>query len=332
MNLAYPLILLLIFLVPGLVLLRYHRRRRPWITYSNSAILKRLPVSWAVRASVMLPVLYALGLCCLVIAAARPRKGVAESRVRTEAVDIVLTVDVSTSMRAEDFATVTQQHLNRLDAAKKVMREFILARTSDRIGMVAFAALPYTVSPLTLDHGWLVQRMEDLKTGMLEDGTAIGDAIASSVNRLRESEAKSKVIILLTDGENNAGQLTPNNAAHAAKALGIKIYTVGAGSTGMVRIPVQDVWGGTQYVRQQSNIDEKSLIEIANITDGTYFRAENLKELEKVYDEIDQLEKTEIEVEQYTRYEERFMPFLIIGLLLLFAEKLLSLTRLGRLS
>jgi Ca-activated chloride channel family protein len=167
---------------------------------------------------------------------------------------------------------------------------------------------------------------------MLEDGTAIGDAIASSVNRLRESEAKSKVIILLTDGENNAGQLTPNNAAHAAKALGIKIYTVGAGSTGMVRIPVQDVWGGTQYVRQQSNIDEKSLIEIANITDGTYFRAENLKELEKVYDEIDQLEKTEIEVEQYTRYEERFMPFLIIGLLLLFAEKLLSLTRLGRLS
>jgi len=331
MRLAYPLFLLFLLLVPVLLFLRYYKKRRPWVSYSNTQILRSLPTSWAMAASNVLPILYALGLIFLILSIARPQTGMKQSRVITEAVDIVLTVDVSTSMRAEDFATITQQHLNRLDASKEVLREFIKERKSDRIAMVAFAALPYTVSPLTLDHGWLILRMDELKTGMLEDGTAIGDALASSINRLRDSKAESKVIVLLTDGVNNAGALSPENAAHAAKALGIKIYTVGAGSSGIVRIPVQDAWGGMQYIRQQSEIDEQTLINIANITDATFFRATDLKELKKVYEEIDAMEKTDVEVEQYTRYEERFLPFLILAMLLLLIEKGLSATRLGRL-
>lgn len=330
MSLAYPLWLLLLFLIPGLLYLRYSGRRKPAARFSDGDTLKALPVSWAVRAQPILPVLYGFGLVLLLIALARPQRGLDESRVRTEAVDIVLLVDVSTSMRAEDFATVTQQHLNRLDAAKEVIQEFVEARKNDRIGMVAFAAMPYTVSPLTLDHAWLIKRMDDLRTGMLEDGTAIGDAIASAINRLRESEAKSKVIVLLTDGMNNAGSVTPENAAQAAKALDIKLYTVGAGSTGIVRMPVQDPFGGTQYVRQRSEIDEATLIRIAKITGGMFFRAKNLKQLQEVYDEIDKMEKTEVEVEQFTRYEELFVPFVIGALLLLGLEKLLSLTRIGR--
>ena len=331
MNLAYPWLLLLLLLIPALLYLRYHRRNRPSITYSNTRLFNGLPESWTVRFRWMLPALYALGLFLLVIAIARPQRGLDESRVKTEAVDIVLTVDVSTSMRAMDFATLADPNRNRLDAAKSVMETFVKERTEDRIGLVAFAALPYTVSPLTLDHAWLIQRMTEIKTGMLEDGTAIGDAVASAVNRLRDSEAKSKVIVLLTDGENNAGRISPENAAQAAKALGIRIYTVGAGKNGMVKFPVQGPFGGTQYIRQPSKIDEPTLIQMAKTTDGLYFRAEDMGELENIYAEIDKLEKTEIEIQQYTRFEERFAPFLIAALLLLGLEKVLALTRFGRL-
>jgi Ca-activated chloride channel family protein len=244
-------------------------------------------------------------------------------------VDIVLLVDISNSMREEDFSTATQQHLNRLDAAKSVIGEFVKARKDDRIGMVAFAGLPYTVSPLTLDHGWLIQRMDDLQLGMLGEygnSTAIGDAIASGINRLRESEAKSKVVVLLTDGNNNAGDISPENAAQAANALGIKIYTVAAGSE-WIRVP--SLFGG--FRKQAADIDMAGLRRISSITDAHCFRARNLKELEKVYEEIDEMEKTKIEVEHYTRFEERFAPFLALGLICLGAEKLLALTRLGRL-
>ncbi|NCD33884.1 MAG: VWA domain-containing protein [Spartobacteria bacterium] len=331
MRFAYPWMLLLTLLIPGLIWLRYSLRRRPKVTFSDGESLKKLPTSWVIQLRGLLPAAYAAGLILLVIALARPQRGMDESRVKTEALDIVLTVDVSTSMRAIDFATATQRELNRLDAAKDVMTQFIMDRPDDRIGMVAFAAMPYTVSPLTLDHSWLVNRMDGLKTGMIEDGTAIGDALASSINRLRESEAKSKVIVLLTDGMNNAGKLSPENAAQAAKALGIKVYTVGAGASGMVKYPVQDPWGRTQYVRQPSEIDEKTLVNIAKTTDGLYFRATDLKELKKVYEEIDKLEKTEIEVQQYTRYEELFVPVLLAALVLLLLEKLLSETRFRRL-
>jgi len=330
MTLHYPLMLILIFLIPGLLYLRYSRRRRPAMQFSDGHTLSRIPVSWAIIAQPLLPVLYGLGTLFLIIALARPQKGLDESRIRTEAVDIVLLVDVSTSMRAEDLSG-RFAHMNRLDAAKKVIRTFIENRPDDRIGMVAFAAMPYTVSPLTLDHGWLIRRMEDLKTGMLEDGTAIGDAIASAVNRLRDSVAKSKVVILLTDGMSNQGVLSPENAAQAAKAMDIKVYTIGAGTTGIVRVPVDDPFGGRQYIRQRSEIDEATLRRIAKITEAQYFRATSLESLEKVYKEIDEMEKTEINVDQYTRFEERFMPWLLMGLIFLGLEKLLTLTRLGRL-
>lgn len=329
MIIRYPLVLLLVLLIPALLYLRYGRKRKTRILYSNGKILRGLRPTPGVIIYRSLPIFYALGLSCIIVALARPQKGLEESKVRTEAVDIVLLVDVSTSMRAEDLSHGIS-NMNRLDAARSVISEFIKSRENDRIGMVAFAALPYTVAPLTLDHAWLLQRMKELETGMIEDGTAIGDALASAVNRLRKSEAKSKIVILLTDGVNNAGSLRPEDAARAAEALDIKVYTVGAGSTGLVRIPVQSPFGGTRYVQQRSEIDEPLLREIADVTGGLYFRAQNIRELDDIYEQIDRMEKTEIDVEQFTSYEDKFAPFLLASILFLSIEKLLSLSRFGR--
>jgi Ca-activated chloride channel family protein len=266
----------------------------------------------------------------LVIALARPRKGLEGSLARAEVRDIVLLVDVSTSMRAEDLSSAGRTR-DRLGAAKEVIEKFIARRPEDRIGMVAFSALPYTVSPLTLDRGWLVGQLGRLETGMIEDGTAIGDGIASAVNRLRGSTARSKVVVLLTDGINNRGIVTPENAARAARALGIRIYTVGAGSSGTVRVPVRDASGGARYVMQESGIDEASLSAIADATGGTYFRAADFAALEEVFGRIDRMERTAVEARDYARFEEWFAPFAILGLVFLALEKGLALTRLGRL-
>jgi Ca-activated chloride channel family protein len=327
MTLQHPWLLLLLLLAPGLAWWRHGRRRRPTLQFSDGHALAQLPASWAARARPALPILYALGLACLVVALARPRRGLAESRVRTEAVDIVLLADVSTSMRAEDLSTATRV-MNRLDAAKEVMERFIQARDSDRIGIVAFSAMPYTLAPLTLDHGWLLQQMKRLETGMVEDGTAIGDAIAAAINRLRDSVAKSKVVVLLTDGMNNRGVLSPQNAAESARALGIKVYTVGAGGDEPARVPVSSPFGGRQYVYQPSDIDEPMLKFVANTTSGLYFRARNFKGLDEVYRQIDKMEKTEVDIEHYTRFEERFMPWAVAALILLGLERLLGLARL----
>lgn len=331
MTFRYPWLLLLVIAVPALLYLRYGwRSARPALRFPDGEVLARVGPGRAVHARKALPVLYALGLLALVVAMARPQLGLGESRVRTDAVDIILLVDISPSMAAEDFEDGARA-LNRLDAAKKVIERFVRSRRHDRIGMVAFAALPYSVSPLTLDHGWLITQMERLQSGDLGDGTGIGTAMASAVNRLRDSKAKSKVVILLTDGVNNSGDLSPDNAAQAAKALGIKIYTVGAGSEGIVRMPMRDPFGGTHYMRQRSEIDEATLKRVADTTGAAYFRAADFDSLEKVYRQIDDMEKTEIEVEQYTRYQERFQPFALACLVLLGLEQLLALTRLGRL-
>ncbi len=329
MTWGHPWLLLLLLLVPPLALLR-HARRRPVVRFSDGEALARLPLTWAVAAHRLLPWLYGGGLALLVVALARPQRGVDESRVRTHGVDIVLLMDVSTSMRAVDLSSGAQE-INRLDAAKQVIERFIKKRGDDRIGLVAFAAQPYSAAPLTMDHGWLLARMAQLETGMLPDGTAIGTALASAINRLRDSEAKSKLIVLLTDGSNNAGDLTPDNAALMAQALGIRVYTVGAGASGVVAVPVTDPFGRKAYARQQSDIDDALLTRVATVTGARYFRAADFDTLTRVYDEIDQLEKTEIEVQQYTRYEELFAPVLLAALLALGAERLLGLTRLGRL-
>ena len=320
----HPYLLLLLLLVPALVWLRYARRRQAPLTFSDGAALLGLPRSPWLALRKLPPALFAAGLVFLVAAAARPQKGMSESRVETEGVDIVLVVDTSTSMRADDFSTATKR-MDRLDAAKSVLAQFIQARPDDRLGIVAFAAMPYTIAPLTTDHAWLMLQMDRLQTGMLEDATAIGDAIASGVNRLRDSQAKSKIVILLTDGIHNAGRLSPPDAAQAAAALGIKVYTIGAGSD-------QPRAGGIfGFVQGGSEIDEATLKKIAEITKARYFRATDLKSLEETYRAIDEMEKTKIELDQYTRYEEKFAPFLILGLLCLAFETLLGFTRLGRL-
>jgi Ca-activated chloride channel family protein len=229
MMLRYPWLLVLVMLVPALVYLRYARKRRPALRFSDGNALAGLPRGWSIRMQPLLPVLYAMGLVLLIIALTRPQAGLGESRVRTDGVDILLLVDVSPSMAAEDFSTASKT-MNRLAAAKLVIAKFVEKRSADRIGMVAFAALPFPISPLTLDHGWLIEQMKRLEHGELGDGTGIGTALASAINRLRDSKARSKIIILLTDGMSNVGELTPENAALAAKALGIKIYTVAAGA------------------------------------------------------------------------------------------------------
>ncbi len=319
MRLAYPILLLLLLLVPLLVWLRYFMLRKRSMQFSDGEALEGLPKSWRIRLQPVLPILYTLGLICLVVALARPQRGLDDSRVRTEAVDIILLIDLSESMETRDFQEYNRR-MSRLEASKDVIERFLERRPNDRIGMVGFATLPYAVAPLTLDHSWLVQRMVGLHTGMLDGSrTAIGDGIASAVNRLRESEAKSKVIILLTDGANNHGTLSPENAASAADALDIKIYTIGAGGA------------RTGFFMQRQEVDETSLKKIAKTTHAQFYRARDLKTLEAVYEEIDQLEKTEIEVERFTRFEEVFMGWILAGILLLGFEQVLGLTKLGRL-
>ena len=317
MTFCYPWLLLMALLIPAVLWLRYWRRR-PSLNFGDGARLVQLPRTWAVRLQPALPVLFALALLGLVIALARPQKGLEESRVRTEAVDIVLLVDVSPSMMTPDFSTqIPPRRLNRLDAAKSVLEKFIAIRPHDRLGMIGFSAFPYTMCPLTLDHGWLLDRMRNMRPGMLGDATAIGDAMASAVNRLRESQAKSKVVVLLTDGQNNFGLMKPDIAAQAAKALGIKIYTVGASAV-------------TARSANDDAVDEAALKNIANTTGAAYFRAANLEKMQNVYEQIDKLEKTEIQVDHFTRFRELATPWLLAALLLLALEQALTLTRLGR--
>jgi len=320
MRFAHPWLLLLLLVIPALLWWRA-RRRGPAVNFPDGALLKQLPVSLAVRLQPVLMAFYVLGLVCLIVAIARPQRGLQESRVNTEGVDIVLLFDLSTSMETPDFSRNGQRQ-TRIESAKQVVSEFISKRKDDRIGMVGFAALPYSIAPLTLDHSWLGQRLDSLRTGMLEDGTAVGDGIASAVNRLRDSKAKSRIIILLTDGINNRGELTPENAALAAAALGIKVYTIGIGGG----LPVQQGF----FTLPAQEIDEATLKRIAEKSKAEFFRARDLKTLEEVYDRIDQLEKTEIEMQQFTRFEEKAGGWLIAALIFLALEKSLSLSRFGR--
>ncbi len=321
MRFSNPYLLLLLLIVP--LLLWWRSRRRASVNFPDGALLKKLPVSLAVRLQPVLPVLYAAGLVCLIAALARPQRGMQESQVNTEGVDIVLLLDLSQSMEIDDFAHQGRRQ-SRLDSAKQVIDDFVQNRADDRIGLVGFASQPYSVAPLTLDHGWLELRLQGLNTRMLNGrNTAIGDALASAVNRLRDSEAKSRIVILLTDGENNHGELTPENAAQAAAALGIKVYTIGIGGG----LPVRRGF----FSSAPEQIDTTAIEQVAEISGGQFFRATDLDGLKEVYDTIDELEKTEIEMLQFTRYEETAQSWLIAAALFLALERLLSLTRYGRL-
>jgi Ca-activated chloride channel family protein len=237
----------------------------------------------------------------------------------------VVALDLSGSMAAEDFE-LKGDPVNRLVIAKDVLEKFVRKRESDRIGLVAFAGRAYIATPLTLDHDFLLQNLDRLTLGTLEDGTAIGSAISAAVNRLRDIEAKSKIVVLMTDGQNNAGKVPPITAAEAAQALGIRIYTIGVGTRGIARVPYQNAFGQKAYMDQQVDIDEEMLAKVADMTGGKYFRAENTSGFRKIYEEIDQLEKTEVEIEKYQRYRELFPYFVLSGLVILLLEIILSNT------
>jgi len=297
----------------------------PGIRFSTVASLKRrMPsVRLFMAEHIYLVRMGALLLC--IIALARPQLPLDESKVETEGIDIVLAVDVSSSMLAEDF-TIGGKRVNRLEAVKDVMKDFIDGRSNDRISIVAFAARAYMVCPLTLDYGWLLHNLERLKIGLIEDGTAIGSGVSSALNRLKDTKAKGKVIILLTDGRNNAGDITPETAAEAAQALDVKVYTIGAGTKGMAPYPVKDFFGNVGYQPVKIDIDEESLMQIATVTRAQYFRATDTASLKSIYKEIDELETVPLEERGYLAYQELFPYFLIPGIILLLLEILLSNT------
>ena len=260
-----------------------------------------------------------LTIIFIIIALARPRSTNQLQNVTTEGIDIMISLDISGSMQAMDFKP------NRLEAAKDVAINFISGRPNDRMGLVIFAAESFTQCPLTLDHNVLTNLFRDVRIGMLEDGTAIGMGLATAVNRIKDSDAKSKVIILLSDGENNRGTIAPLTAAEIARTFGIRVYTIGVGSVGLAPVPINTVFG-QQIQQQEVRIDEAMLSEIAEITGGQYFRATNKAALEKIYSEIDAMEKIKIEVQEYTRYSEEFLPFALLALLFLLLEIVLKNT------
>ena len=265
-------------------------------------------------------VLRMAALATLVVALARPQSAEQNTRTNTDGIDIMLALDVSGSMLARDFRP------DRLEAAKEVAGSFISDRYGDRIGLVAFAGEAFTQSPLTTDQGTLQTLLSRIRSGLIEDGTAIGNGLATAINRLRESEAKSKVIILLTDGVNNRGEIAPLTAAEIAKAQGIRVYTIGVGTEGMAPYPAVDIYGtptgGT--VMAKVEIDEKTLRSIAEMTGGEYFRATDKAKLKAIYDQINQMEKSKVEVTEHVTYHEQYLLWALAGLLLLFAEFLFA--------
>ncbi len=329
MSFQNPLFLLLI---PIVLVGAYYLRKRKIkanLTFSTDRLLKGVKPSLKVLLSNNVYLLRIVALCLIVLALARPQEPLEESKIETEGIDIVLALDVSTSMLAEDF-TLRGKRVNRLEAVKDVVRSFIQGRKNDRIGLIAFAARAYTVSPLTLDYNWLLQNLERVKIGMIEDGTAIGLGLASSLNRLKDTKAKSKVVILLTDGRNNAGDISPSLAAEIAKSLGIKVYTIGAGTKGLAPYPARDFFGNKVYRSVKIEIDEDTLMDIAAKTGAKYFRATDTKSLREIYSEIDKMEKTPVEEKGYLEYKELFTGFLGIALALILLEVGLSNTILRR--
>lgn len=329
---ANPLMLLALLLIPPVVVLvrGFRSRMQSSVRFSEGGILREIKSSFKVRVARNLIFLRAISLVFIVLAMARPQSALERTEVHVEGIDIVLAVDVSGSMRAMDFE-VGGRRVDRLEAVKDVVAQFVSKRPNDRIGIVVFAAMSYSLCPLTLDHSWLEKNLDRANIGMIEDGTSVGSAISASLNRLKDTETKEKIIILLTDGRSNAGRISPVAAAEAAKALGVRIYTIGAGTKGLAPYPVQDRFGNTVLKPVEIEIDEELLMKVAEVTDGMYFRATDTQELKKIYNEIDKLEKTTMEETGYNIYKELFKWFLIPGLLLLLLEVILSQTVLRRL-
>ena len=319
-SFAHPWLLLSLLLVPLLAYWYYKRilptsLKIPLPGFDNAKIKQ----SWRSYGVKVLPILSLAGLSALCVALARPQLSLQEEVVKADGVDIMLVMDLSSSMLAQDF------NPNRLEAAKELAQEFVDKRPYDRLGLVVFSGEAFTQCPLTVDHKIVKEFLNSLQCGLLEDGTAIGMGLATAVNRIKDSESKSKIVILLTDGSNNKGYIKPMTAAEIAKETKVKVYAIGVGTEGMARAPVSRTASGQfVYGTVRVEIDEQLLTEMCDITGGKYFRATNIEQLRRIYDYIDQLEKTEIEVNVFKKYEEKYRPFAIAGLLLLCVSWLLG--------
>lgn len=325
MNFQNPEILWLLLIVP--LLIAYHiwiGRRRATLTVSTLGG-KRAPRTFRYWLRPIPIVLRIAAIVLFIIALARPVEEHSESETTIEGVDIVLAMDISGSMLAQDFKP------DRLEASKAIAAEFIADREGDRISVVAFAGEAFTQCPLTSDRGAVQTSLSRLRSGVIDDGTAIGNGLATAINRLRESSAKSKVVVLVTDGVNNSGQISPRMAADIARDLEVKVYTIGVGRRGQAPMPAMDPYGNVMMVMADVEIDEDVLREIARVTGGKYFRAENSDALTKIYEEIDQMEKSKVQVTDYISYEELFLSWVLWGVLLLVVELLFSRVILNRL-
>jgi Ca-activated chloride channel homolog len=322
---AHPWFLLLLLFLPLLAWLKGQHGQEAAFLYSSVQLVKGISGLTRSQAGRLLPKLRWLVLALLIIALARPQLGEGEAKVSASGVDIVVALDLSGSMASEDFEWHGQR-VDRLTIAKEALRQFILKRTSDRIGLVAFAANAYVASPPTLDQEFLLENLERLRLGLIEDSTAIGSALSTALNRLRDLPSKSKIVILMTDGQNNAGKIPPLTAAEAAQALNVKVYTIGVGTRGTAPYPRIDPFGRKVYVQVPVDIDEKTLQAIAEKTGGKYYRADNSATLQAIYGEIDRLEKTEVKVKKYQHYRELFAWFTLPALSLLLLEIILAHT------
>lgn len=327
LSFAQPAWLLLLLLAPLLALLRGRAGGAPAVLYSSTAIFQGIGRPRAARAGVFSGALLAAAFGAGVLGLARPQLANSFTRIEASGIDIMIALDVSRSMLTEDF-TIGGRRSNRVDAIKEITQRFIEARPNDRIGLLAFAGRPYLVSPPTLDHDWLISNLEDrVRIGLVEDGTAIGSAIISAANRLKNREAKSRIVVLLSDGDNNAGKVNPDTAAEAALALGLKVYTIGVGTNGMAPFPMVDRFSGqTHYENIEVAFDEKTLSEVARIAKGKFFRADSSRALEDIYGQIDKLEKSKLQVDRYRQYRDLFPWLAGVALCCVTAQMALSQT------
>ncbi|KJJ85733.1 aerotolerance-related membrane protein BatA [Candidatus Omnitrophus magneticus] len=327
MRFENPWFLTLIFFALALffIIWKTYDKKIATLRFSSFSLLEGIRPTLRVKLRRTTIFLRIFALIFLALAISRPQNPIKETKIFVEGIEIILVLDTSGSMRAMDFE-INRQRVDRLTVVKNVVEQFIKNRPNDKIGIIAFSSLAYTICPLTLDHEWLLKNLERVKIGMIEDGTAIGSSISAALNRLKNSKAKDKIIILLTDGRNNAGKIDPLTAASAAKALGVRIYTIGAGTKGLAPYPVKNVFGETELQPVEIEIDDELLKKIADTTGSVFFRATDTKSLWDIYKEIDKLEKTKIEEVGYNRYDELFEIFLFPALIILLLEIILSNT------
>lgn len=321
LTFANPGFLILLLIIPALAVWYFFRRKRnpAVLQVSSTRGFRKDYVQWRNYVYNALYVTRLLAITLLILALARPQTSLSRQNINVEGIDLVIALDISGSMLAQDFRP------DRLDAAKDVAMEFIDGRPNDRIGLVVFSGESFTQCPITTDHAVLKNLFKDVKSGMIDDGTALGDGLATAASRLKDSKAVSKVIILLTDGVNNMGSVDPLSAAEIAKLFGIRIYTIGIGTMGYAPYPVQTPFG-IQLQQMKVEIDEPLLVKISKMTDGKYFRAQNITKLREIYKEIDKMEKTRIDVTEFRKKKEEFFPLILLAFVLLVFEGIVRYT------